>query len=142
LLKIFIFNIYIIVKMAMRLNNKSVSRGFFGDILGAGAQALGGLAGMAGDAVGGLIGSRYGGVGGAIAGQALGGLAGGLVKGGSSALAGGLRGLPFQKGGIIAPLGSMTPYSQFPGSPMIMYKNGGVVMMRPKKGKRKGKGKK
>jgi hypothetical protein len=141
LLKILIFNIYVIVKMAMRLNNKGVSKGFFGDILGAGASALGGLAGMAGDAVGGLIGSRYGGVGGAIAGQALGGLTGGLVKGGAGALAGGLRGLPFQKGGIIAPLGSMTPYSQFPGSPMIMYKMGGVVM-KPKKGKRKGKGKK
>ena len=127
--------------MAMRLNNKSVSKGFFGDILGAGAQALSGLSGMAGEAVGGLIGSRYGGVGGAIAGQALGGLAGGLVKGGAGALAGGLRGLPFQKGGIISPLGSMTPYSQFPGSPMIMYKRGGIVM-KPKKGKRKGKGKK
>lgn len=134
----------------MRLNNKAVSKGFFGDILGAGASALGGLADLAGSTVGGLVGSRYGGVGGAIAGQALGGLAGGLVKGGSSALGGALRGLPFSKGGvpmgITTPMrfdpmsGTMTPYSQFPGS-TIMYKRGGVVM-KPKKGKRKGKGKK
>ena len=134
----------------MRLNNKSVSKGFFGDVLSSGAQALGGLSGMAGEAVGGLVGSRYGGVGGAIAGQALGGLAGGLVKGGAGALAGALRGLPFQKGGIISPMssivspniGSMTPYSQFPGTPLIMYRKGGVVMKGRKGKKGKGKGKK
>lgn len=118
----------------MLSNRKTSNKGFFGDILSAGASALGGLGSTVAPLVAGAVGSRYGGLPGMVLGQAAGGLASGTIQGVSSGLAGALKGLPFQKGGIITPL---PPF----GRP---YKMGGIVTMKKvkktkKAGKRKAK---
>jgi hypothetical protein len=141
---------FIIFKMQRNIKSgRGVSKGFFGDILGAGASALGGLSGAAGEAVGGLVGARYGGVPGMILGQAAGGAAGGAVQGLSGLLGGALKGLPFQKGGVLKPpMGITTPFKMNPmtgrmepdfsplTNPLIMYQKGGIIM-KPKAKKAK-----
>jgi len=133
---------FIIFKMQRNIKSgRGVSKGVFGDIVGSIIGAAGAAGSVLAPLVGSAIGSRYGGLGGQIGGA----IAGEAVKGSLESGFKGLGGLassaiPFQKGGVLKPMGITTPFKMNPmtgrlepdysplTNPMIMYQKGGIIM--------------